>query len=64
MNYTKTNPDITYQEFYNLANPIRSFKSLTGKEYIVQSITEDIMKFIRVSTEEEWAMDLKGVHKA
>lgn len=64
MNYIKTNPTITYQEFYNLANQINTFKSLTGKGYIVQSITADVTKFIRFSTEEEWAMKLKGVNNA
>ncbi|MEN5378776.1 hypothetical protein [Sphingobacterium kitahiroshimense] len=64
MKYTKTNPTIAYEEFYKIAKPVKHFKSLTGKEYDVQSVIGDEMKFLRVSTGEIWPMDLKGVHLA
>jgi len=64
MKYTKTNPTIGYEEFYEIAKPVKHFKSLTGKEYDVQSVIGDEMKFLRVSTGEIWTMDLKGVHLA
>ena len=63
MNYTKTNPKISYTHFYNMVLPIKKFKSLTGKEYDVKSLDADKMKFVRVSTGEKWFMNLKGVHQ-
>lgn len=64
MKYTKTNPTITYVDFYKLASPVKHFKSLTGKEYDVISGKNDIMTFVRKATGEIWSMDLKGVYQA
>lgn len=64
MNYTKTNPKISYTHFYNMVLPVTKFKSLTGKEYDVKSLDADKMKFVRVSTGEKWSMNLAGVHQA
>ena len=64
MNYTKTNPKISYSQFYNMVLPIKKFQSLRGKEYEVQSIENYVMEFVRVSTGEKWSMNLKGVHQA
>lgn len=64
MDYTKTKPSISYADFYALTSRVTVFKSLTGKEYQVTSISNSIMTFTRKSTEESWSMDLTGVHKA
>ncbi|PRD48021.1 hypothetical protein [Sphingobacterium haloxyli] len=64
MKYTKTEPEITYAEFYSAASPVKHFKSLTGKEYDVISVKNDIMTFVRKATGEIWSMSLKGVHQA
>lgn len=64
MKYKKTQPAISYQDFYNLAKSSNSFKSLTGKFYDVISINDSTMNFVRKSSGEQWKMDLKGVHRA
>ena len=64
MKFSKTNPTIKYDEFYNLTKSVEFFKSLTGKEYDVKSLDANEMKFVRVSTGEKWSMNLKGVHQA
>lgn len=62
--YTKTQPEITYGEFIELAKPVVSFSSKTGKSYRVIKLEDSRMYFVREATEEEWSMDLKGVHRA
>ncbi|SKB41004.1 hypothetical protein SAMN05661099_1192 [Daejeonella lutea] len=64
MKYKKTQPVISYQDFYNLAESATSFKSLTGEFYDVISIDDSTMNFVRKSSGEQWKMDLKGVHQA
>lgn len=46
MNYTKTNPNISYQEFYELASQVKLFKSFTDKKYDVQNLIGDEMSFV------------------
>ncbi|WP_149304898.1 hypothetical protein [Pareuzebyella sediminis] len=62
--YTKTKPEITFLEFLQLARPIVSFSSKTGKPYRITKLEGTILFFIRESTEKEWSMDLEGVHQA
>lgn len=64
MNYTKTKPNISYVDFYKLASIVKHFTSLNGKEYVVESVEDDNMTFIRKSTKRKWSMNLKGVHQA
>ncbi|SDM33786.1 hypothetical protein SAMN05421813_11018 [Daejeonella rubra] len=64
MKYKKTQPTISYQDFYNLAKSANSFNSLTGKFYDVISINDSTMNFVRKSSGMQWKMDLKGVHQA
>lgn len=64
MNYTKTNPSITYQDFFKLAQEVKNFNSLNGKEYEVKSIDDNVMYFIRLGTGVIWHMNLKNVHQA
>lgn len=64
MDYTKTKPTITYLDFFKLASPVKAFKSLTGREYDVISVNNNLMTFVRKATGETWSMDLTGVHKA
>lgn len=60
----KTNPSISYDEFFNLIKPITQFKSLKGNSYTVISIEDTIITFLRESTEKQWKMNLKDVHRA
>lgn len=60
----KTNPTISYDEFYNLVKPITQFKSLKGNLYSVISIEDSIITFLRESTQKQWKMNLKDVHRA
>ncbi len=64
MKYTKTNPNITYVDFYKLVSLVKQFESLTGKGYDVKSVQHDVITFVRKSTGETWSMNLKGVHQA
>ncbi len=60
----KTNPTISYDEFYNLVKPITQFKSVKGNVYSVISVEDSIITFLRESTQKRWKMNLKAVHKA
>ena len=60
----KTNPTISYIDFYNLVKPIAQFKSIKGNIYSVISVEDSIITFIRESTQKRWKMNLKDVHKA
>ena len=64
MYYKKTQPAISYQDFFNLVSSLKSFKSLRGNLYEELSIDGSVMSFVRRTTGERWKMDLKGVHKA
>ncbi|WP_134089800.1 hypothetical protein [Olivibacter sp. XZL3] len=64
MQYIKAKPTISYADFYKLAHPINFLRSLTGKEYEVLSINENMMAFKRKSTGKQWTMGLIGVHQA
>ncbi|HXI01437.1 MAG TPA: hypothetical protein VNI52_14305 [Sphingobacteriaceae bacterium] len=61
MNYKKSQPKITYSDFSDLGMPLKTFKSLRGKQYEVISIIGSSMNFIRKSSGKNWKMDLKGV---
>lgn len=41
----KTNPSISYDEFFNFIKPITQFKSLKGNSYSVISIEDTIITF-------------------
>ena len=43
----KTNPTISYDEFYNLVKPITQFKSVKGNVYSVISVEDSIITFLR-----------------
>ena len=60
----KTNPTISYIDFYNLVKPITQFKSVKGNVYSVISVEDSTITFIRESTQKRWKMNLKDVHKA
>lgn len=64
MIYKKTNPKITFTEFRSLVLLIPSFKSLTGKEYVEVKVKENIIYFIRKSSDKKWTMDLEKVLRA
>jgi len=63
-NFTKTNPNLSYTDFYNLVADTVTFESLTGKQYSVISIEKDIMKLERMSHNTIWKMNLSAVHQA
>ncbi len=60
----KTKPEKTFSEFLSMVQSITTFKSKTGKTYIVISLEASILKFVRESTQKEWKVDLKDIHKA
>jgi hypothetical protein len=62
--YIKTNPNIKYLSFFNLAKEVKIFASLTGKEYEVIHIEGSQVNFIRKSTNTKWSMNLMKVHEA
>ncbi len=62
--YIKTNPNIKYLSFFNLAKEVKFFASLTGKEYEVIHIEGSKLSFVRISTNKPWKMDLNGVYQA
>lgn len=62
--YTKTSPNISYSDFLKKVKTIQTFKSLTGREYRVECVEEDIMILERMSTNKIWRMDLKAVYDA
>jgi len=62
--YTKTNPNISYEDFYSLVKDIKNFSSITGRKYEVQSTDNEIMKIVRLYTDKIWPLNLKGVHQA
>ena len=64
MTYKKTEPTITYSNFFHKVKGTTRFSSLTGKAYKVVALEGDIMSFIRMGTGEEWKMDLRSVHHA
>ena len=64
MNYKKTQTAISYQDFFDLVSPLKTFKSLRGNPYEDLSVDGSVMSFIRKTTGQRWKMDLKGVHKA
>jgi hypothetical protein len=64
MKYTKTKPQISYQDFFNSVKSIETFNSLTEMQYDVIGINGSLMNFLRRSSGEKWKMDLKGVYKA
>lgn len=64
MIYTKTTPNISYDEFFKLIVPVKSFSSLTGKPYQVLKIEGSEMSFVRNTSGVQWKMDLKEVHQA
>lgn len=62
--YLKTNPKIKVENFLAMARSVKRFKSLTGKDYTVETIDGSKMRLIREATGKEWPMDLTGVHRA
>ena len=62
--YIKTNPEISFIKFIKLVTPVASFKSLTGKEYLVTSLNDYTMQLVRKSSGTPWSMDLEQVLKA
>ncbi len=50
MNYKKTKPEITLEEFLVLIKELKEFKSLKGNQYEIVSINDLILSFIRKST--------------
>lgn len=62
--YTKTQPHISFDNFFKIVCSVTGFKSITGKGYIVTAIEGTKMNFIREETGEPWSMDLQDVHKA
>lgn len=64
MNYKKCDSNISFKDFTQLVSPLSSFRSLTGKEYIITSLSDNKLFFIRVSSGKNWDLDLKQVHLA
>lgn len=64
MEYLKSNPKITFEDFLKLSLTIDFFKSLRGQEYEVKEWHQTEMIFERKSTNKLWKMDIKDVYKA
>lgn len=64
MKYKKTNPQITFKDFFALVRNVKIFHSLMGHSYEVKSINGLVISFDRQTTGKRWGMDLAGVHKA
>lgn len=62
--YYKTNSKISYPEFLKLVTSLTTFSSIRGNNYKILSIKNEKMKFIRLSTNKEWMMNLEAVHTA
>lgn len=64
MEYLKSNPKITFEDFFYLSQTLKKFKSLKGQEYVVKEWHQSEMLFERKSTNKVWKMDMKDVYKA
>lgn len=62
--YLKTRPNISCKEFLEAVKPVKTFLSLTGREYEVIRIDGSMLQFVRKSSGQKWSMDLTGVHRA
>ena len=67
MQYTKTKPNIGYEEFIKLIGDIQEFSSTTGKRYKVSQFDSTHLKFNRLDgkkPEMEWTINLAKLYQA
>ena len=64
MDYIKSNPEISFEDFFRQSKLLLKFKSLRGHEYEIKKWNETQMIFERLTTNKIWKMDLKDVHRA
>lgn len=61
MRLTKTNPNITLENFTTLVKRVKTFESITGKVYVVNKLVGNTLFFTRQSTNKEWSVELNNV---
>lgn len=64
MNYIKSNPEISFEDFFRQSKSLLKFISLSGHEYEIKKWDKTQMIFERLTTNKIWKMDLKDVHRA
>ncbi|TDX86573.1 hypothetical protein [Epilithonimonas xixisoli] len=61
----KTNiTEITFSQFLSDVESLAEFNSITGRNYRVLFLEDEILHFVRMSSDKNWKMDLRKVYQA